>query len=1655
MVIPQGSSLSVLADDGTQNTNTIATLEYPLDGAPGKDVVAKTLKSEHPFVSASNDETGITEVEVSAWESTNYDATTVGTYEFTPILTEGSASVSDAVITVNVTKNKISRFDTTFEDQTYEIVGAPSADAIKEDLPKELEAVVNSMETTVDIVSWETDYDPTAVKDYAFTPVIDEERYELTGEDVSVPALKVSVTKSEVTSFEELDEQEYELGNAPTAKEAEEMWGDVLYANVGGETVEIEVTGWETKYNSKKAGEHEFTPVIDKKSFNELYELDNDVSLPVGKVILVDVESNSNGDGANDVMPAEITESHVTPSSVKIQARLVSGAKQTGSDYVWTPANSNDGHGFMFRVISSFSGTKEIEAATVTSTDSKNRTTGVEGGIQIKIPLHVLVDKKGEHADTLDQIGYPSQDDLLEMSEADLEDAEWAYFVDDENEEIVVYNRLSVEAGKSYSFDVVYATSKKTYYYYDYGHKKSGSEDFFGTILVNQGLSDETSVTSNKLKVHINTTAEITSTYKNIPTNTRRWNSSWGDKPSDADKYWWQYWEVRTDITDDPTQYYDFTLEDKPTATDSNGKNVACDVYAIRMSGGTWKLASDPEAGHADTLIRDGYRYDYVLTRIPKDSVGQVTYNDDGTLKTISSGSFTIKNTVVATVTPVDEVDEPTSAKYTRTFSWTLPTFEHPTGAFYMIKYGDENWEGTWNGSYHYEREYSNYDLDQFQATEDYSSEISDLEYAVWAYGYPYPWTLADGAVSSDYDQYGVKKVTYDISDSQFYPLNSDGTDLKGTTRFEGTAQPTSSDLSNATPLSSDDYDITDITYNYYFRDVAKVDGKTTIDEDTGKFNFKSQQATSEDVFNIYTKTGTADYVLAATYNLGTGETTFESGSLVTGVTDSKITFAAGVDGFRITTSNAYYYSNFCFYPHVTIFRTEDNLTWTGSDASKNSKDAVILKNVANTKVYDSDGIVRYEENKMSGDRIRRSIKASEISKTITGASNIVKKKNYNIIWRVNANETYITGSGKSNFLSQDGGTFYDLLPAGSMLQDGSVMVLTPSSSSVDVTSWNKYNGSSTYLSDSEFEVTTKENYRGSGRTLLVVKINTPGLAYTVFYTTVHPWDSVQDYGKNVLNPVSYETGNKSITWGFPDDPNSENKIGGKINTEEGHSELSGDNLTWYANLDSSTDDYKFIYDEAKHDIVAAMSASAGLTKKVMNSTDSNWLYTTTVEPDEVYRYRLRFKNSATDAKSKGLIMFDTLENFYKSDDAENEGVSTQSDWKGTLTAIDVTQMKQLHSASSVDEDGNPAGPVMAPVVYVYAPADSTLTDTATDIDMDDMRVLYSNYEEVLEAAGGDIANIDASKLKLNTQYWTSASDVTDLSKVKAIAIDMRWDANGNEFLLGSNASATATLYMKAPHGVTAGGKKYPETWNNIYIQNSQSYNEDGSDAVSSYIHQNYTTVKFKRTAGFGVHKVSAKEETLAISGISFRLYGTSSYGTEVDKIMTTDSSGNISYKKIEVGDYILQEYQANDDWLLDSTEHTVFIKEDGTVLIDGKDYSPDVDGNLKSITIKDNPRVHNDITFYKKDLVYTTTVVPGATFMLRGTSDYGTDVFITAISDEKGVVQFKNIEKGTYSLVETSAPDGYVLDKTEYTVIIDSDAIVSISQTGGDDIYR
>ena len=65
---------------------------------------------------------------------------------------------------------------------------------------------------------------------------------------------------------------------------------------------------------------------------------------------------------------------------------------------------------------------------------------------------------------------------------------------------------------------------------------------------------------------------------------------------------------------------------------------------------------------------------------------------------------------------------------------------------------------------------------------------------------------------------------------------------------------------------------------------------------------------------------------------------------------------------------------------------------------------------------------------------------------------------------------------------------------------------------------------------------------------MLVIHIKDEGTNYSATFDTRQSWNSIKDFGTKVYNPSAYETGNKQIYNGFPDNGGTKTMNGDAAN---------------------------------------------------------------------------------------------------------------------------------------------------------------------------------------------------------------------------------------------------------------------------------------------------------------------------------------------------------------------------------------------------------------------------------------------------------------------------------------------------------------------------
>ena len=427
--------------------------------------------------------------------------------------------------------------------------------------------------------------------------------------------------------------------------------------------------------------------------------------------------------------------------------------------------------------------------------------------------------------------------------------------------------------------------------------------------------------------------------------------------------------------------------------------------------------------------------------------------------------------------------------------------------------------------------------------------------------------------------------------------------------------------------------------------------------------------------------------------------------------------------------------------------------------------------------------------------------------------------------------ETYEQALADGTVTAEEGGTWYDLLPKG----------MVPLLDTVELRE-----------GDAVREMYTIEDYKGSGRTLLVVSADlTPvtsardegDVTYyddviTIAFDATYSYESLESYGADPHNVVAYMSDNEELGTvegyrGEEDNPHGTNNVGTK------HAFADDAELSAMVDLDPDRNDPSTVYAGTTTDVDVLEYATTDLTKRVMVNNDGWWSSGIEGHWDESgshwvpedgqdrdvyvggrYSYRLSM-GSGADTQTSQIVLYDTLENFSPAeenfDPNDRNDADTDNVWHGTFDGLDLSALETMGCA---------------PVVY-YSTQKNLKLDQFSPENPDGGNLPVG--KNLLLTEGGTI----------NSDVWQPLTDETPLAKVRAIAIDARKTAEGGDFVLQPEETVSVYVNMRAPSGAAAEGfvANDAHAYNNVHMQSHTVNAATSAGGEDKFIHQEYTKV--------------------------------------------------------------------------------------------------------------------------------------------------------------------------------------------------------------------
>lgn len=875
--------------------------------------------------------------------------------------------------------------------------------------------------------------------------------------------------------------------------------------------------------------------------------------------------------------------------------------------------------------------------------------------------------------------------------------------------------------------------------------------------------------TSNAIDAVVNTQEKVLHTWKTGDIS-EQMPDSWRGNTSlpdgfDAGKYYYVDWYSYAQVQGN--QYFTLGVTDTPDLSEpyANGIIIGSTIPGARISADGHALTAEKAF---NGYTNDGVNFYYhTYMAYPRDQF-KAPASATGSVIDVKS----MKNTVTYTLT-ADDTKQQTEQSADSMVTYREYLFSAPGGQYYVYKWGvgpdgQPTWwkDGTRGGEYPH-------------AINDLANgNAVALTYNVTSDDRPYADTWDRIGSKTDPASYGKTPVDVQIDDTALQMPDLD-----------------------SPALTADDYSVKSLRIQdpaMYVYSGSKSTG----------WSFNKDGSVARPNLTISGKASTGDWVQYATASwgangLGSLALTAVNGA---GVKGDTLMFPAGVTQWRAnfsTTAAAIYVT---LLPTVTLKSNDRTRALAQKLMTQTQTPQTDVTNDVQQKASQK---INGESTDLAGntytgaDRLFAASQSVWMTKdgTQTGVDNTRRQVDlhYDATVYEASNQTdkstYIDLLESGALASDPGGTYYDLLPRNLRVDIGSVKA------------------------DGLQSVRTVDDWRGSGRTMLIVTVthaNDPqrylvggryvyGERLSLSFDATYSWFDLKDTGAKLVdgslqsvltNNMAYAS---NAAWlgtvdgrkGEPDDPAAGN------NTDS-TAAMQGME-PYFKDLNPNNDDPSVVYASSTTPVSALTYAFVGLHKAVANGNGGAWVSevqngedapTISVAQGGIYHYRLTFE-TASGERMRNLVLYDDLEQYAPTRNKPDHG---QPQWRGTLLGVDVSDLQAKG---------------IAPVVY------------------------YATQSPDLQGSH--------SKPDLTSAIWSTTAPA-DLSQVKAIAVDCSKTVQGGDFELGEGRSLQVQLRMRAPDGDASVNyiKEHAHAYNNVYMS---ALNSNSPSQVDEFVHQDYTKI--------------------------------------------------------------------------------------------------------------------------------------------------------------------------------------------------------------------
>lgn len=797
------------------------------------------------------------------------------------------------------------------------------------------------------------------------------------------------------------------------------------------------------------------------------------------------------------------------------------------------------------------------------------------GAVTIRLPRHIFYARNGSPIGTVE----------VPLAKAPAAEGVtgFHYFFDEETDEIVLTNFTEIPSSYFFNCQIAY---KFTPYNVKNGYTKDDVEATFEVKLPEE--TEAIRKRSESLTVQVNTAVPTLSASKTAQTKYEKWQSEWGEKPADAEKYFYVLWRLQTTTREDGTQPYKLTLEEKTDAVSEVIGWYKGSRYSNFTAGDKAALKQQVfcTQGETHTFSSHNYSTDYVVVKYPR--------------ATAATQEHKVTNEYTAVVTGVDGDEKKASGSSSYTYKEV------------NFKYsGDKLSVRKSNGSIKYGG------INELEAGLDMDlSSPFYLSVSNRGYGLTKEGTASYTTCLEDKQLYikNERLTPEDYSFTKFYLTSFE--EYEGITDDEkGYVGNLKKDYESYRPIevyvrtrSSQDWEkLGEIqkeggsSYSWNNMDGSSTKHNYTypviLPEGTYDISFRHTGTQYEVSYGIYLymRLHVSKHILGflkdqndiACHNICSGYTTDEQGVIQSGKAVPFISEAIKKEIVQVDTEE---YGQTVMHDYSSAYLTR----WKALS----------------------------EVDKRAEDPVPDPVKGQE--------SVVYIMQQYDYMYLDNK-ELKQAAIDSGAIMEHRDGVFYDLLPAGTTADVSSVCA------------W-------TYHSriPCPYSLSFEENWRGSGRTMMQVHVTLPkdtenfywiGTAlysgFRVEFTLINTWENIHDYGSTVRNSMAYYSNDGNLAKGRADD-------GGSLSDKDWFYDLDGDGNT-------DPEKKNVMYDDVTTRFAPLTASELGFRKAVKTTKDITYGTQAEAVASGEYTYQLRF-GSGTNANTKDVVMYDVLERAWRRD---------------------------------------------------------------------------------------------------------------------------------------------------------------------------------------------------------------------------------------------------------------------------------------------------------------------------------------------------------------------------------------------------------------------